>query len=99
MLLCKVGDTGIGVCGGHVPPLPFVATIMSGSPTVNAEGMPAANTASSVSCSCGHNGFMMSGSTIVFINGLPAVRNIDIGVSAGGGLFNMMSGAVTVNAN
>lgn len=50
----RVGDIGIGVCSAHTSPRPVVVTLVTGAPTVNANGL---NTATAITVgisSCGH---------------------------------------------
>lgn len=90
----NVGQTVVGVCFSHVPPLPVTGTIVQGAATVFAEGAPAARVGDTVILSCGHSATIVSGSPTVFAEGVLFSRITD--TVAGTCVGNIISGCPTV---
>lgn len=79
----KVGDMGIGVCPCHVSPVSYTTIFVSGAPTVNINGVSAANITTVGISSCGHPTIVLSSSGTVFANGGGLHRVGDQGQNCG----------------
>jgi len=95
--VCRIGDLGIGTCTAHIIPVPINVTILTGSPTVIAVGMPVATIGSIGLCSCGHMSVALIGASTVIATALGVHRLGDMGLPPGGS-YNMIVGAPTVLA-
>lgn len=73
----RIGDTTIGNCDAHVNSPERSGTITACSVKVFAEGLGMARQGDEVTSSCGHKGFIDSGSSIMTIDGLPSAREND----------------------
>src|SRR4030042_3575077 len=75
-----LGSCGEGQCCCHSDPqcIPITGVVISGSPDILINGLPAARIGDLMQGSCGHFGTIISGSSSVFSNGIPAARLGDI---------------------
>ena len=89
---CRVGDTGEGTCTLHRDPVSIIATILTGTSTVDSAGIANATLASTGIASCGHPIVLTTCSSTVFHEGQGAVRVGDMGTT-GGGSFVMTVGS------
>jgi uncharacterized Zn-binding protein involved in type VI secretion len=75
MNVCKVGDSGPGVCNLHGPtPLAVTATITTGSTTLTIDGIAVAVQGSIVVASCGHSSAMITSSPFCTNDGVGLCR-------------------------
>ena len=89
-------DLGIGVCFGHMIPIPMMGYIESGSETVSCEMRPVARTVKDkVKGFCGHTGIIISGSESITTMNEKTARKQDyfLGVFIG----RIITGSVTRN--
>ena len=91
----NVGQSVVGTCFSHVPPLPTTGMIVQGAPTVMAEGAPAARMGDTVVLACGHSAMIVSGSPTVFAEGVLFARLSDS--VAGVFIGTIISGCATVS--
>lgn len=80
----RVGDTGSGICYGHLVPTPFTTTFTSGANSCLVNGKPACVVGSTGITSCGHTTTATTGSSINYKEGKPSHRVGDAGVVDGG---------------
>ena len=69
----KLGDTVVGICSGHVPPIPMSGTVMGGSKTLISNS-PGAKMGDTVLANCGHSGTIISGDPKVLLENVPAAQ-------------------------
>jgi uncharacterized Zn-binding protein involved in type VI secretion len=80
--VARVGDRTFGTCFSHPVPIPIGGTIVSGAPTVIAEGLGVARLGDTVITDCGHNGTIITGSPTVISAGAGSARLGDSVVGA-----------------
>lgn len=80
-----IGSIGVGICYGHVPPIPMTGVVSTGSDTVKIGGVGAASTGSIVLGLCGHPGVLAATSTTVIVGDSAKGRSGDpfVGIFTG----------------
>lgn len=74
--VCRVGDIGTGFCLCHGRQI--TVTIILGSPTVLAGGLPTARLGDIVISDCGHLATIITGNPLVLAFGTPKARVSDL---------------------
>lgn len=74
--VARIGDSTFGTCPLGHPKKPWTGsgTIISGSGTTNADGIPVARIGDSVLPGCGHVSTIVSGSGTTNADGIPVAR-------------------------
>ena len=76
----RISDIAVGVCYCHLYPIPQVGFIITGSGTVQINGLGAARLTDIVLAGCGHIGIIVTSSGTVVVEGLGQARLSDITV-------------------
>lgn len=78
--VCRMNDTGVGVCNGpgHPANKPITATIVIASFNVKVNNMGRARLGDLVMASCGHVATMAIGNPLVLVNNMPGCRLGDL---------------------
>lgn len=85
-------SVGVGTCIGHIPPIPMIGVVISGSSVKIVEGNGVARVGDVVLGLCGHTGVISEGSSSVKVEGENQSRVGDVFV----GVF---SGSITTGAS
>ena len=72
--IARVGDVWTGICKCHESPIKVSGTIVSGSGTNFADGIPVARIGDVVISSCGHSATIIAGSPTSTADGIPIAR-------------------------
>jgi len=78
----RLTDMTTGICCCHSSPrcISTSGIVITGSPNVAVNGLPAGRITDMVLAFCGHTGFMITGSSTVLANGLGKIRIGDMHV-------------------
>jgi uncharacterized Zn-binding protein involved in type VI secretion len=89
-------SVGNGQCCCHNDPtcIPMIGVVISASPDIFINGLPAARMGDLMQGTCGHFGTIVSGASDTFSNGIPAARLGDI--THGCLLVTLISGSTDV---
>ena len=87
-------SVGVGQCCCHHDPtcIDITAIVISGSPDIFINGLPAARMGDLMQGTCGHFGTIITGALDTFQNGIPAARLGDI--TQGCVLVTLVSGSL-----
>ena len=78
--IARIGDLSVGICVCHVPPIPMVGAIITGSPDTPTENSPTARLSDISLAFCGHTGVIVTGASKTNVNNLPMARITDLTV-------------------
>jgi hypothetical protein len=82
--VCRVGDTGVGICYAHPVPTPYVTTFVEGGAVgVTADGLDVCIVGAIGMATCGHPTVALTGSDIAVANDLGLHRVGDTGANFG----------------
>jgi hypothetical protein len=82
--VCRVGDTGVGVCPCHGVPVVYTTTFHDCSPVHTTDGLNTAVITSVGISTCGHPTVALTGSPVSDVQGLAVHRIGDTGANCGG---------------
>jgi hypothetical protein len=82
--VCRVGDTGIGVCYLHSSPTPYVTTFIQGAISAYADNLLLMTVGGIGLATCGHTTIAETGSGLSIANDLGLHRVGDIGSTPNG---------------
>ena len=85
--VARVGDTGTGVCTQHDTPQVVTVTFTTGSPNHFCDGLAVVRVGDYGIASCGHQAQAVTGSSILFLDGLAAHIEGSTGIIIGGGNY------------
>jgi len=90
-----VTSLGGGICFAHIPPIPAMGMIVTGSPNVSLTNLASARNTDIVLSFCGHVGIIITGSSVVNTNNLQRTKigSIFTGIFMG----TIITGVSTVN--
>lgn len=91
----RTGDTGQGICYGHLLPTPFttIFTDQGSATSIPCNGKSSCIIGTKGNASCGHTTTATTGSAVTFKQGKGAHRIGDSGVSDAGGTYTVVSGS------
>lgn len=93
--VCRVGDTGSGVCPAHQSPVSYNVVFTGGASSVMAEGSPMVRVGDVGDSTCGHPVVALDGAATTLVEGPPPHRVGDSGSNAGTYVADSGSSSVT----
>lgn len=94
--VCRIGDTGVGVCPCHSSPVVYTTTFHDCSPVHTCDGLATAVVGSIGISTCGHPTVALTGSPVTDIQGYPIHRIGDTGANCG--TYIAITGSPTVDS-
>ena len=87
MPIVRVGDQISGTCNAHNPPRSVTGVWENGSPNSTDQGRAMIRVGDTGTASCGHSFFAVSGSSVMFSEGLAVMRVSDpVNIQGGSGV-------------